>query len=73
MKRGNLLNGVNILPNTWTLRIKQFQDDKLREFKVRFCVPGDWQVKGVDYFEKYVPVVSWLTVRMLLVMSLNLG
>ena len=27
----------------------------------------------MDYFEKYAPVVSWTTVRMLMVLSLNLG
>ena len=34
---------------------------------------GDKQVDEVDYFDKYSPVVSWSTVCMLLVMSINLG
>jgi Reverse transcriptase (RNA-dependent DNA polymerase) len=34
-------------------------------------VRGDRQVEGVDYTEKYSPVVSWSTVRMMLCLSLS--
>ena len=64
---------VNILPSIWALRIKQFPDARVRKFKVCFCDSGDQQVEVEDYLEKYAPVVSLLTVRMLLVMSLILG
>ena len=36
------------------------------KFKGRFCVRGDLQKEGVDFFETYAPVVQWSTVRMLL-------
>ena len=32
---------------------------------------GDIQVEGVDYFEKYAPVVSWTTVRRMLKLNIN--
>ena len=32
---------------------------------------GDIQVEGLDYFEKYSPVVSCTTVRLMLILSIN--
>ena len=73
VRRDQLPEGANVLPSTWALRIKRFPDGRVCKFKARFCARGDRQVEGVDYFDKYAPVVSWSTVRMLLVLSLNLG
>ena len=63
----------NVLPGTWAFKRKRFPDGRLRKCKARFCVRGDKQVEGVDYFETYAPVVQWSTVRCLLVMSIVLG
>ena len=43
--------------------------------KGRFCCRGDKQVDGIDFDsqEIYSPVVSWNTVRLLLILSLVLG
>jgi Reverse transcriptase (RNA-dependent DNA polymerase) len=65
--------GANILPSTWVLRIKRYPDGRFRKVKARFCARGDRQIEGVDYFEKYAPVVSWTTVRLLLCMSITQG
>jgi hypothetical protein len=45
----------------------------VRKFKGRYCVRGDKQKRGVDYNETYAPVVSWTTVRMMLVMAATQG
>lgn len=65
--------GANILPaGTWVFHIKQrYPDGRQCKFKAQFCVRGDRQVKGVDYFEKYSPVVSWSTVRMMLSLTVS--
>jgi Reverse transcriptase (RNA-dependent DNA polymerase)/GAG-pre-integrase domain len=60
-----------VLPSTWVLRAKRYPDGRLRKHKARFCVRGDRQVEGVDYADKYSPVVSWSTVRMLLTLALK--
>ena len=72
VRRDELPEGANILPSTWALKVKRFPDGRVRKIKGRFCARGDRQVEGVDYFEKWAPVVSWSTVRMLLALSLNL-
>jgi hypothetical protein len=52
-----LPEGANVVPGTWALKIKRFLDGRFRKFKARFCVCGDKQVEGMDYFSTYAPVV----------------
>jgi hypothetical protein len=51
---------------TWVFKLKRFPDRSPSKFKARFCVRGDLQTEGVDYFETYAPVVQWSTVQLLL-------
>ena len=67
------VQGKNILPGIWAFKRKLFPDGSLRKCKARFCVRGDLQVEGVDFFETYAPVVQWSTVCALLVMSIVLN
>ena len=60
-----------ILPSTWAFRLKRLPDGTPLKFKARFCVRGDRQTTGVDYFETYAPVVQWSTVRLLLTLILS--
>ena len=64
---------MNVLPSTWAFRCKRYPDGSVKKLKARFCVRGDRQVEGIDYFETFAPVVSWITVRLLLALSLVLG
>lgn len=61
-----------VIPSTWVFRCKRFPDGSVRKLKARFCVRGDQQIEGVDFFDTYAPVVSWTTVRFLLVLSVVL-
>ena len=62
--------GANVLQSTWAFKRKRYPDGLLKKYKARFCVRGDQQIEGVDVFDTYAPVVSWITVRLLLVMSI---
>jgi Reverse transcriptase (RNA-dependent DNA polymerase) len=64
---------MNVLPGTWAFRCKRFPDGTIRKLKARFCVQGDRQREGIDFFDTYAPVVNWLTVRFMLVLSEILG
>lgn len=64
---------MNVLPSTWAFKCKRFPDGTIGKLKARFCVRGDRQVEGVDFFDTYAPVVNWQTVRLMLVLSAILG
>jgi hypothetical protein len=71
--RNDVSEGANILPSTWAFKIKRYPDGRFRKTKARFCARGDQQIEGIDYFDKYAPVVSWATVRLILVTSITQG
>jgi hypothetical protein len=54
-------------------KIKCFPDGRFRKFKARFCVRGDKRIEEGLYFSlTYAPVVQWLTVQMMLIVSASL-
>jgi len=66
------VDDMNVVPSTWAFKIKRFPSGLVRKLKARFCVRGDMQKKGVDVFETFAPVVSWTTVRLMLILSVIL-
>ena len=60
---------MNVLKSTWAFKIKRYPSELVRKFKARFYVRGDMQTEGVDFDETYAPVVNWITVRTLLILS----
>ena len=65
--------GVNVIDSTWAFKLKRFPDGLIKKFKARFCVRGDQQVHGIDFFETYAPVVQWTTIRLMLILEVLLG
>jgi Reverse transcriptase (RNA-dependent DNA polymerase) len=60
---------MNVLPSTWAFKVKRLPVGTVRKLKAWFCVRGDRQVQNVDYFETFCPVMSWTTLRLMLIMS----
>jgi hypothetical protein len=73
IKKISMPQGANLLPSTWTFKIKRYPDGRMRKHKARFCCRGDKQIAGVAYFESYVPVVSWSTVWMVINIAIQRG
>ena len=67
------LRRANILASTWAFKNKRYPDGILKKFKARFFVRGVQQVDGLDVFETFAPVVAWITVRLLLILSMILN
>jgi hypothetical protein len=65
-------SNMKVLSGVWALRRKRYPDGAIRKLKARYCARGFEQVEGIDYFETFAPVVMWLTVRLLLIMSILL-
>jgi histone deacetylase 1/2 len=63
---------MHVLCSKWAFRIKRFPNGLVKKFKARFCVRGDMQIEGIDFFETWAPVVSWPTVRALLILATKL-
>ena len=64
---------MNVLPGTWAFRRKRLPSGEIKKLKARYCARGDRQLKDVDFFETFAPVVSWNTVRLLLTLQAQLG
>ena len=62
-----------VLPGTWAFKLKRLPDGSPYRYKARYCVRGDKQKAGIDFFETYAPVVQWSTVRLLLTLVLSKG
>ena len=60
---------MKVRPCIWAFRIERFPDGLVKKFKARFCVRGDCQTEGVDFFETWSPVVQWSTVRTMMILS----
>eukprot|EP00957_Ditylum_brightwellii_P149685 11398678-Ditylum_brightwellii.AAC.1 len=66
-------NRHTVIESTWAFKVKQAPDSSVKKQKARLCIRGDQQVKNVDYFEIYAPVVLWNTVFTVMTLAVNLG
>jgi hypothetical protein len=73
VRRDSMPAGSNLLPGTWALKIKRYPDGHMRKHKARYCVRGDKQIAGVDYFESYASVAAWSTIRIVMNLALQNG
>ena len=65
-------NNMTVLESTWAFKVKRYFNGTIHKLKARFCVHRYLQIEGVDFFDTYAPVVSWLTVCIVLILSLIL-
>ena len=71
--RTNVPPDANIILAVWSFKRKRFPDGSLNKHKARLTAHGGKQRWGVDYWETYSPVVNWLSVRVLMTISLLHG
>jgi hypothetical protein len=53
----------------WSFKRKRRPDGSLLKYKARLCAHGGMQVYGVNYWDTYAPVVNWISIRMMLTIS----
>ena len=62
-------SNAKLLSSIWSYRRKRSPVGKILKYKARICVDGSQQEYGRDYWEVYAPVVSWPTIRLILLLS----
>ncbi len=60
---------AKLFSSIWSYRNKRYPTGELVKHKARICVDGSQQKHGRDYWETNAPVVSWSTVRLILLLS----
>ena len=61
---------MKIISSVWAFKRIQYPDGSIRKLKARLCARGFEQREGIDYFETFAPVVQWLTVWLILIMTI---
>ena len=62
--------GAKKITASWSFRQKRYNImGKVTKYKSRICAHGGMQEKGINYWEMYAPVVQWMSVRIMLILS----
>ena len=69
MERKDLPIGMKTIMALWPFKRKRFPDGTLNKHKARLCKHGGQQTWGQDYWDTYAPVVTWASVRLLLIVA----
>ena len=67
--RSQMPRGIKPIMAIWSFKRKQYPDGTLNKHKARLCAHGGQQQWGINYWETYTPVVNWVNVRFLLIIS----
>ena len=67
--RSKVPRNQRVLRAVWSHRRKTKPTGEVYRHRSRICVDGSQQTHGVDYEHTYSPVVSWSTVRIMLIIS----
>ena len=62
--------GAKTILSVWAFKRKRLPDGTILKHKARLNAHGGMQRWGIDYYETYAPVVNWISVRILLALSI---
>ncbi|KAK3235577.1 hypothetical protein CYMTET_54232 [Cymbomonas tetramitiformis] len=65
--------GVRLLDMALVLKVKLDKHRQLQKRKARVCVRGNKQEYGVDYFDTFAPCTQLSSVRLVIILALNLA
>ena len=63
---------MRVTPSIFACKIKHAADGLRAKLKARFCIRGDKEIEGVDYWKTCAPVVNWNTIRLFLILVAQL-
>ena len=59
------------IPMVWSMKQKRDPLGNIIKWKARLCAGGHRSIETIDYWSTYSPVVSWNTVRLMIVFALT--
>ena len=69
MERKDIPTGAKTIMAIWSFKRKLYPDGSLNKHKSRLCDHGGQQTWGQYYRDTYDPVVTWSSVRLILVVA----
>ena len=69
MNRRDMPSDAKTIMAIWSFKRKRYPDGSLNKHKARLCAHGGQQTWGQDYWDTYAPVVTWASVRLLLIVA----
>ncbi len=71
VKQKDVPKEAQLVPFIWAMRCKcDLTTNKVIKHKARLNLHGGKQVYGMNYFETYAPVVTWLAIRLMIVFGI---
>ena len=69
VKQSQVPSGTKTIQAIWSFKCKHHPDGSVNKHKACLCAHGGMQQWGVNYWKTYAPVVNWISVRFLLVLT----
>ena len=70
-KREQVPEGTKVLDSVWAMRRKRrIKSKQVYKWKARLNLHGGQQEFGVNYWETFAPVVTWTSIRLVLILSI---
>jgi hypothetical protein len=62
---------IQIVSSVWSLQCKlDLTTNKVKSHKARLNLHGGKKVYGMNYFETYAPVVTWFSIRLMIIFGI---
>ena len=65
-----MIQSKKTIPMVWSMKRKRNPLGEIIKWKARLCAGGHKSVEFIDYWATYSPVVTWNSVRLMLIMAL---
>jgi hypothetical protein len=65
----NTIGDAPTIKAIWSFKRKRRPDGSLLKHKARLCAHGGMQIHGENFWDTYAPVVQWISIRMMLTLS----
>ena len=69
-KRADMPKGAKTILSVWAFKIMRLPEGIVTKHKARLNAHGRIQRWGIDYWKIYAPVVNWISVRLLMGLSI---